>query len=475
MEDFMQDDKLHEECGVFGIYSHTDDVALNTYWGLFALQHRGQESAGMVVSDGKNMQIKKDMGLVNEVFRDGVSDLNGHQAIGHVRYSTTGSSMAYNVQPLKVFFDGGNLAMCHNGSLTNAGQLRYNLAKEGAVFTTTVDTEVVLTLIAYSARKTIEERVAEAVRQIKGAYAMLFMTDDKIIAVRDPYGFRPLCIGKMENGWCVASESCAFDLVDAEFVRDVKPGEMVIIDSDNAEPRSMMWCEEMPAKTSHCIFEYVYFARNDSVIDGQPVYESRIQMGRELAKETKDIIKADIVISAPDSGTPAAVGYSLESGIPFMEGLNKNRYVGRTFIQPTQKQRANAVRLKLNPVRSVVEGKSVILVDDSIVRGTTSGKVVKLLKDAGAREVHVCISSPPVTDSCYYGIDTAERKQLIASRCSNEEICRFIGADSLHYISMDGMRRAISKIDPEGLCCACFSSKYPDNADQVVSQEPENI
>ena len=475
MEDFMQDDKLHEECGVFGIYSHVDDVALNTYWGLFALQHRGQESAGMVVSDGKNMQIKKDMGLVNEVFRDGVAGLEGHQAIGHVRYSTTGSSMAYNVQPLKVYFDGGNLAMCHNGNLTNAGQLRYNLAKEGAVFTTTVDTEVVLTLIAYSARKTIEERVAEAVRQIKGAYAMLFMTDDKIVAVRDPYGFRPLCIGKMENGWCIASESCAFDLVDAEFVRDVKPGEMIIIDSDNSEPRSMMWCENVPEKTGHCIFEYVYFARNDSVIDGQPVYESRVQMGRELAKETKDIIKADIVISAPDSGTPAAIGYSLESGIPFMEGLTKNRYVGRTFIQPTQKQRANAVRLKLNPVRSVVEGKSVILVDDSIVRGTTSGKVVKLLKDAGAREVHVCISSPPVTDSCYYGIDTAERKQLIASRCSNEEICRFIGADSLHYISMDGMRRAINQIDPEGLCCACFSSKYPDNADKVISQEPKNI
>ena len=276
MEDFMQDDKLHEECGVFGIYSHTDDVALNTYWGLFALQHRGQESAGMVVSDGKNMQIKKDMGLVNEVFRDGVAGLEGHQAIGHVRYSTTGSSMAYNVQPLKVYFDGGNLAMCHNGNLTNAGQLRYNLAKEGAVFTTTVDTEVVLTLIAYSARKTIEERVAEAVRQIKGAYAMLFMTDDKIIAVRDPYGFRPLCIGKMENGWCVASESCAFDLVDAEFVRDVKPGEMIIIDSDNSEPRSMMWCENVPEKTGHCIFEYVYFARNDSVIDGQPVYETQI-------------------------------------------------------------------------------------------------------------------------------------------------------------------------------------------------------
>ena len=474
MEDLFKDDKLHEECGVFGIFSHTEDVALNTYWGLYALQHRGQESTGIVVTDGKKMKIKKGMGLVPDVFKEGVSDMDGFAAIGHVRYSTTGASMAYNIQPLKVFFDGGNLALSHNGNLTNAAQLRQNLAKEGAVFTTTVDTEVLLSLIALSARPTIEERVAESVKQIRGAFAILLMTDNKIIAVRDSYGFRPLVLGKMENGWCVASESCAFDLVGAEMVRDVKPGEMVIIDSDNAEPRSMMWCEKLPEKTAHCIFEYVYFARNDSVIDNQPVYDARIQMGRELAKETKDI-HPDIVISAPDSGTPAAIGYSLESGIPFMEGLNKNRYVGRTFIQPTQKQRANAVRLKLNPIRSVVAGKSVVMVDDSIVRGTTSGKVVKLLKEAGAREVHVCISSPPVVDSCYYGIDTSERKQLIAARCTEEEICRFIGADSLHYISMEGMKRAVSHIDPEGLCLACFSSRYPDNADEVIAAEPKPL
>ena len=474
MEELFKDDKLHEECGVFGIFSHTEDVALNTYWGLYALQHRGQESTGIVVTDGKKMKIKKGMGLVPDVFKEGVSDMDGFAAIGHVRYSTTGASMAYNIQPLKVFFDGGNLALSHNGNLTNAAQLRQNLAKEGAVFTTTVDTEVLLSLIALSARPTIEERVAESVKQIRGAFAILLMTDNKIIAVRDSYGFRPLVLGKMENGWCVASESCAFDLVGAEMVRDVKPGEMVIIDSDNAEPRSMMWCEKLPEKTAHCIFEYVYFARNDSVIDNQPVYDARIQMGRELAKETKDI-HPDIVISAPDSGTPAAIGYALESGIPFMEGLNKNRYVGRTFIQPTQKQRANAVRLKLNPIRSVVAGKSVVMVDDSIVRGTTSGQVVKLLKEAGAREVHVCISSPPVVDSCYYGIDTSERKQLIAARCTEEEICRFIGADSLHYISMDGMKRAVSHIDPEGLCLACFSSRYPDNADEVIAAEPKPL
>ena len=474
MENFFQDDKLHEECGVFGIFSHTEDVALNTYWGLYALQHRGQESTGIVVTDGKKMKIKKGMGLVPDVFKEGVSDMDGFAAIGHVRYSTTGASMAYNIQPLKVFFDGGNLALSHNGNLTNAAQLRQNLAKEGAVFTTTVDTEVLLSLIALSARPTIEERIAESVKQIRGAFAILLMTDNKIIAVRDSYGFRPLVLGKMENGWCVASESCAFDLVGAEMVRDVKPGEMVIIDSDNAEPRSMMWCDKLPEKTAHCIFEYVHFARNDSVIDNQPVYDARIQMGRELAKETKDI-HPDIVISAPDSGTPAAIGYALESGIPFMEGLNKNRYVGRTFIQPTQKQRANAVRLKLNPIRSVVAGKSVVMVDDSIVRGTTSGKVVKLLKEAGAREVHVCISSPPVVDSCYYGIDTSERKQLIAARCTEDEICRFIGADSLHYISMEGMKRAVSHIDPEGLCLACFSSRYPDNADEVIAAEPKPL
>ena len=472
-QDFSED-KLHEECGVFGIFSHSEDVALNTYWGLYALQHRGQESTGIVVTDGQKMKIKKGMGLVADVYKDGVGELQGFAAIGHVRYSTTGASMPYNIQPLKVYFDGGNLALSHNGNLTNAGQLRANLAKEGAVFNTTIDSEVVLNLIAYSARKTIEERVAEAVNQIKGAFGILIMTDNKIIAVRDPYGFRPLVLGKMENGWCVASESCAFDLVGAELVRDIKPGEMIIIDSDNAEPRSMMWAEKLPEKTAHCIFEYVYFARNDSVIDEQSVYDARIQMGRELAKETPDI-HPDIVISVPDSGTPAAIGYAMEAGVPFLEGLTKNRYVGRTFIQPTQKQRANAVRLKLNPVRSVVVGKSVVMVDDSIVRGTTSGKIVKLLKEAGAREVHVCISSPPVTDSCYYGIDTSERKELIAARCTEEEICRYIGADSLHYISMDGMKRAINKINPDGLCCACFSADYPDKADAVIKQEPESI
>ncbi len=467
-------DKLHEECGVFGIYSHSEDVALNTYWGLYALQHRGQESTGIVVTDGRTMHVKKGMGLVADVYKEGLGQLQGFAAIGHVRYSTQGASLAYNIQPLRVFFDGGNLALSHNGNLTNAGYLRANLAREGAVFTTTVDTEVVLNLIAYSAHSQIEDRVAEAMSQIKGGYSMLFLTDEKLIAVRDPYGFRPLALGRMEGGWCVASETCAFDLVGAEMVRDIRPGEMVIIEGDQEPPRSVMWAKKLPEHRAHCVFEYVYFARNDSIIDGQSVYAARIQMGRELAKETA-YLKPDIVISVPDSGTGAAIGYSQAAGVPFLEGLTKNRYVGRTFIQPTQRQRANAVRLKLNPVRSVVAGKRLVMVDDSIVRGTTSGKIVKLLKEAGAKEVHVCISSPPVTNSCYYGIDTSERRELIAARCNNDEVCRFIGADSLHYISLDGMRRAVSAIWPRDLCCACFTSHYPDQADQVVGQEPKAI
>ncbi len=469
MSDILEMDKLHEECGVFGMYSHKEDVPLNIYWGLYALQHRGQESTGIAVSDGTNMQIKMGMGLVPDVFKDGVGSLAGHMGIGHVRYSTTGASMAYNIQPLKVFYDGGNLALSHNGNIVNAAELRARLMKAGAFFKTTVDSEVVLSLISRSRKEKLEDRVVEAVNELKGAFSFLIMDDHKLIAIRDPYGFRPLCLGRMETGWVVASETCALDLVGAEFVRDVEPGEMLVIEDDKAEPKSIMYSNNQPEKHAFCIFEYVYFARTDSIIDGQSVYEARINMGRELAKETRNV-KADIVISVPDSGTAAAVGYSLEAGIPFLEGLTKNRYVGRTFIQPTQKQRANAVRLKLNPVKSVVAGKSVVMVDDSIVRGTTSGKIVKLLKEAGAKEVHVCISSPPVTDPCYYGIDTSVRKELIASTHSEEEICKYIGADSLHYISMEGMKRAVGKINPDNMCCACFNAMYPDNAEETLRQ-----
>ncbi len=465
----FQEDKLHEECGVFGIYSHKDDVALNTYWGLFALQHRGQESAGIVVSDGKNMHVKKNMGLVTDVFKSGLSGLDGYIGLGHVRYSTTGSSMTYNVQPLKVYFDGGNLALSHNGNLTNAAALRKELAKEGCVFQTTVDSEVVLSLIAKSRKATLPERVAEAANTIKGAFAILIMSDHQIIAFRDPYGFRPLCLGHMGNGWVVTSETCALDLVGAKYIRDIKPGEMIIIDDAEKEPKSIMYADHMPAHKAHCIFEYVYFARPDSIMDGESIYKARVNMGRILARETKDI-KADIVISVPDSGTPAAIGYGLEAGIPFMEGLTKNKYVGRTFIQPTQKQRLNAVRLKLNANRSLVAGKSVVMVDDSIVRGTTSGKIVQLLRDAGATAVHVCISSPPVMNSCYYGIDTSERKELIAASKTEEEIRQYIKADSLHYITMEGLRASLSVLDPDDMCYACFNAKYPDGADEEMKQ-----
>lgn len=465
----LQEDKWHEECGVFGILSHKEDVALNTYWGLYALQHRGQESAGIAVSDGKNMHIKKGMGLVADVFKDGVGGLDGNIAIGHVRYSTTGASMAYNVQPLKVYYDGGNLSLAHNGNLTNAVKLRTELAKDGTVFQTTVDSEVVLSLIARSRKKELEDRVAEAANKIEGAFALLIMNDHKLIAFRDPYGFRPLCLGQTDNGWVVASETCALDLVGAKYVRDVAPGEMIVIEDETKVPRSIMYSSKQPVKKAHCIFEYVYFARPDSIMDGESIYEARVNMGRQLARETKDI-KADIVISVPDSGTPAAIGYGLEAGIPFMEGLTKNKYIGRTFIQPTQKQRLNAVRLKLNANRALVAGKSVVMVDDSIVRGTTSGKIVQLLKDAGAIAVHVCISSPPVTDPCYYGIDTSARKELIASTKTVEEIREYIKADTLHYISMEGLRKSLKHLDPNDMCYACFDSCYPDNADNVIRQ-----
>lgn len=460
----------HEECGVFGICSKEYDVALNTYWGLYALQHRGQESCGIAVSDGKNMTIKRGMGLVGDVFKDGVEGLDGHLAIGHVRYSTTGASLAYNIQPLKVYYDGGNLALSHNGNLTNACELRSELAKDGVVFQTTVDSEILLSLIARSREEKLEDRVAEASNIVKGAFAFTILNDNKLIAVRDPYGFRPLCLGKLDNGWVVASETCALDLVGAEFVRDVLPGEMLVIEDEGVEPKSIMYCNNMPKKRAHCVFEYVYFARPDSRIDGESVYEARMNMGRELARETKNI-KADIVISVPDSGTPAAIGYGMEAGIPFVEGLCKNKYIGRTFIQPTQKQRQNAVRLKLNANASLVKGKSVVMVDDSIVRGTTSGKIVQLLKEAGASQVHVCISSPPVKEPCYYGIDTSVRKELIASVKTEEEIREYIGADSLHYITKQGLKNAFMTLDPEGMCYACFDAKYPDGADQSMSQE----
>ena len=454
---FDKEPKWKEECGVYGVYSRTEDVSGMTYLGLYALQHRGQESAGIALTDGAWMDVKRDMGLVNEVFRHQVPHMeNQYIAIGHVRYSTTGSSLFCNTQPLIINYSGGKIAMAHNGNLTNAAELHHTLEDQGSVFQTSIDSEVIINLIARSRKPTVEEKIIESLKQVKGCYCLAIMTEDKLIGARDPQGFRPLCIGKTEAGsWILSSETCGLDVVGAEFVRDVKPGEMVVID-DNGLKSYPFATEE---KKAGCIFEYIYFARPDSIIDGQSVHEARFLMGRELAKDAG--FKGDIVISVPDSGTTAATGYAYEAHIPFVEGLIKNRYIGRTFIQPTQQMRDTAVKLKLNPVRSVIEGKSVIIVDDSIVRGTTSGKIVQMLRNAGAREVHVCISSPPIGYPCYYGIDTTARKTLIAATKSVEEIRQFINADSLHFLSIAGLKKCVPHLNADDMCYACFNNDYP--------------
>lgn len=453
----MNDDKLHEECGIFGIYAPGVDVALNTYWGLYALQHRGQESAGICVANGYAMDIRRGMGLVNEVFRDSLPEMPGHIAIGHVRYSTTGSSLAANIQPLLVSYAGGRIAMAHNGNLTNAPILRKKLEQGGSVFQTTVDSEVIVNLIARSKRKNVEDRIVESMNQVEGAYCLVIMTEDRLIGVRDPNGFRPLCLGRMpDGGWVFASESCALDAVGAMMIRDVEPGEMLVVDGKELRSRRLVAEKRPPAL---CVFEYIYFARPDSVIDGQSVHLARLAMGRQLAIESG--LKADIVISVPDSGTTAAHGFSSQSGIPFAEGLIKNRYIGRTFIQPEQKKRDAGVRIKLNAVAPAVAGKTVIMVDDSIVRGTTSGRIVKMLREAGAKKIHMCVSSPPIVYPCYYGIDTTARKELIASSKTVEQIRRYIGADSLYYLSLEGLKQAVTQVNLGGLCSACFHGEYP--------------
>ena len=446
--------KWKEECGIYGVYSPTEGVSEMTYLGLFALQHRGQESAGIALTDGAWIDVKKGMGLVTEVFRSELPHLDHAQiAIGHVRYATTGFSLAANAQPLRVNYAGGALALAHNGDLTNAAWIRRDLESKGTVFQTTIDSEVFVHLIARSQKATIEERILETAQKVRGAFCLTIMTENKLIGVRDPQGFRPLCIGRTEEGgWVLSSETCALDVNGASFVRDVLPGEMVVV--ENGTLRSYRFTNGQDVAS--CIFEYIYFARPDSIIDGQSVHAARFEMGRVLARESG--LRGDVVISVPDSG---ATGFAYETGIPFAEGLIKNRYIGRTFIQPTQKQRDTAVKLKLSPVRSVVEGKSVIMVDDSIVRGTTSGKIVRLLRNAGAREIHVCISSPPITDPCYYGIDTSVRKELISATKSLEEIRDFIGADSLHFISIEGLRTCVPALNPDHMCYACFNNQYP--------------
>ena len=460
-------DKWHEECGVFGIYDRTLDIARYVYWGLFALQHRGQESAGLAVTDGTQIELTKNMGLLTEAIRS-LPRLPGHMGLGHVRYSTTGSNNPRNIQPLVVQFKDEHIAVAHNGNLTNALEIRRNLEEQGSIFQTSMDSEVIVNLIARSHAATMEERIVEACNRIQGAFSLVINTNDYLIGLRDPHGYRPLCLGKTNAGYVLASETCALDAIKAEFIRDIEAGEMVIIDDSGV--RSRMYAPADAIDKKVCVFEYIYFARSDSSIDGQSVYESRLAMGRELARETQ--YDADLVMAIPDSGTTAALGYARESGIPFAEGLIKNRYSGRTFIKPNQEERELAVRMKLNPVEEVVKGKRVVLIDDSIVRGTTSGLIVKMLKEAGAKEVYMCVSSPAILYPCHYGIDTSVRKELIAATKSIEEIRAYIKADKLHYLTQEGLDRAIANIDGKHMCFACFDGAY---AVAVPPEEEEGV
>lgn len=449
-------DELHEECGVFGVYNvDGEDVAGLVYYGLFALQHRGQESCGIAVSENRDIRYYKNMGLVNEVFtEENLDKLHGDIAIGHVRYSTAGSSVRANAQPLVTKYVKGTLAIAHNGNLVNAVDLREELEKNGAIFQTTIDSEVIAYLVARErvTSKSVEEAVAKAMKFISGAYSLLVMSPRKLTCARDPYGFKPLCIGKKDHTYVVASETCALDAVGASFVRDVLPGEIITI-TENGIASNTMYCHKKPAR---CIFEYIYFARPDSTIDGVSVFNSRIMAGRILAQTHP--VEADLVVGVPESGNDAAMGYALESGIPYGRAFVKNNYVGRTFIKPKQSMREQSVRIKLNVLKDVVKGKRIVMIDDSIVRGTTSGRIVKMLKDAGATEVHVRISSPPFKFPCYFGTDIPSCDQLIANQYTIEEIGEMLGADSLGYLDVTHLGEMVDGID---YCDACFTGDYP--------------
>lgn len=455
-------DELHEECGVFGIYDFDgDDIASSIYYGLFALQHRGQESCGIAVSDtlGPKGRVSscKGMGLVNEVFTpESLEKLSGDIGVGHVRYSTAGASCAENVQPLVLNYVKGTLALAHNGNLVNALELRKELEYTGAIFQTTIDSEVIAYHIARERLNTgsVEEAVRNAMRKLAGAYSLVIMSPRKLIGARDPFGFRPLCIGRRDNAYILASESCALDAVGAEFIRDVLPGEIVTISKEHGIQSDTTLCQ---VRKASCIFEYIYFARPDSYIDGVSVYNSRIMAGKILAQTHP--VEADIVVGVPDSGNAAALGFALESGIEFGMAFVKNSYVGRTFIKPKQSVRESAVKIKLNVLKEVVRGKRVVMIDDSIVRGTTSERIVRMLKTAGATEVHVRISSPPFLYPCYFGTDVPSCDQLIAHNNSIEKICELLGADSLGYL--DGERLSELVEGNKGFCDACFSGNYP--------------
>ncbi len=456
-----EEDKPHEECGVFGIYDlDGNDVASTIYYGLFALQHRGQESCGIAVSDTsgpRKVELLKGMGLVNEVFnQENLGKLKGNIGVGHVRYSTAGDSIPSNAQPLVLNYVKGTLMLAHNGNLINANELREELAYTGAIFQTTIDSEVIAYHIARERIrvKKAEQAVVNAMKKIKGAYALVISSPRKLIGARDPYGFRPLCIGRRDNAYILASETCALDTIDAEFIRDVEPGEVVTIDQDGIHSDKSMCLK--PQEQARCVFEYIYFARPDSYYDGMSVYHSRILAGKFLAIDSP--VEADVVVGVPESGNAAAMGYAMQSGIPYGTAFVKNSYVGRTFIKPQQKTRESSVRVKLNVLKEAVNGKRVVMIDDSIVRGTTSDRIVQMLKDAGAKEVHVRISSPPFISECYFGTDVPSKELLIAYNRTIEEIRQIIGSDSLAYLNIDRLKELSGGKE---ICVGCFTGNYP--------------
>lgn len=462
---------LREECGVFGVFSpQTSDVASTAYYGLFALQHRGQESCGIVVNDDGIFQSYKDTGLVNDVFTPQILAKlgEGNMAVGHVRYGTTGGNDRSNAQPIVVNHIKGRMALAHNGNIVNCEQLRRELELEGSIFSTTSDTEVISYIITKERLKapSIEQAVNQAMRRVKGAYSLVIMSPSKLIAVRDAHGFRPLCYGKTEDGrYVVASESCALDAVSAKFIRDIRPGEIVVFDQDGA--RSITdHCGE--ADGSLCVFEYIYFARPDSIIDGCSVHNARMRAGAFLALEHP--VQADVVIGVPDSGLDAAVGYAKQAGIPYEIGFIKNKYIGRTFIQLGQKSREDKVKIKLNPIADVVRGKRIVMIDDSIVRGTTSARIVKLLREEGAKEIHMRVSAPPFLNPCYYGTDIDSRENLIAASHSVEEIAKIIGVDSLGYLSVESVKQIAKGLHGTGYCTACFDGAYPTEIPETTSK-----
>jgi amidophosphoribosyltransferase len=447
-------DKFKEECGVFGIFQHPEAANL-TYLGLYALQHRGQESAGIAVSDGERLRLSRAMGYVPDSFDEAtLGALPGSMAIGHVRYSTAGDSSLGNAQPILIDCAHGQIALCHNGNLVNARELRDELVQQGSIFQTSSDTEVILHLYARSKAGTVEEAIVDSVSRIRGAFSLALLTKDRLVAVRDPHGFRPLAIGRLGDSVIVCSETCALDLIGATYVRDVEPGEVLVISRSGWQSLKPF----APARPSHCVFEHVYFARPDSYVFGESVNEVRTNMGRRLAREAP--VEGDVVVPIPDSGVCAAIGYAEASGIPMRMGLIRNHYVGRTFIQPHQAIRHFGVKVKLNPVRSILQDQRVILVDDSIVRGTTSRKIVRMIKAAGAREVHMRISCPPTISPCFYGVDTPRRSELIAATHTLDEIQRYLDADSLAYLSLDGMLDAVGR-RRDAYCTSCYTGQYP--------------